>query len=65
MAQQKVSQPVPVTTQSRNPNIQQERSVFNKVSMGKSPKFKDAVWPRHGTETMAQLGRLLRGKLPK
>ena len=65
MAQQKVSQPVPVTTQPRNPNIQQERSVFNKVSMGKSPKFKDAVWPRHGTETMAQLGRLLRGKLPK
>jgi len=33
--------------------------------MGKSPKFKDAVWPRHGTETMAQMGRLLRGKLPK
>ena len=65
MAQAKVQQPRSMSIQSGNPNAAVNSSVFQQVSMGKSPKFKDAVWPRHGTETMAQMARLLRGKLTK
>ena len=65
MAQVKVQQPRTQSIQSGNPNAATNLSVFQKVSMEKAPKFKDAVWPRHGTETMGQMARLLRGKLPK
>ena len=65
MSQVRVSQPRSMAIQSGNPNAAVNQSVFEKVSMEKPAKFKDAVWPRHGTETMAQMARLLRGKLPK
>lgn len=65
MSNMKALQPRQQSIQSGNPNAAVNMSVFQKVSMEKAPKFKDAVWPRHGTETMGQMARLLRGKLPK
>ena len=64
MAQAKVQQPRQMAIQGRSVDTQGS-SVFQRIRVGSGTKFKDAVWPRHGTETMAQLGRLLRGKLPK
>ena len=63
MAQQKVAQPRSQAIQSFKAS--NSESLYQRMSTAKTPKFKDAVWPRHGTETAAQLGRLLRGKLPK
>lgn len=65
MAQQRVSQPRQMAIQSGNPNTNSSASAYQRIHVGAGYKFKDAVWPRHGTETTAQLGRLLRGKLPK
>jgi hypothetical protein len=42
------------------------QSVFNKVSTMKSDTgIKQPVYARAGTETMGQLARLLRAKLPR
>ena len=65
MAQAKVQQPKQMAIQSGNPNAGNSASAYQRIHVGAGVKFKDAVWPRHGTETMAQLGRLLRGKLPR
>ena len=64
MAQMKVSQPKQMNIQSKSSN--QSLSVFNKVSTEKVNRgVKSPTWVRSGTETMGQMARLLRGKLPK
>lgn len=66
MSQGKVMQPKVMAIQSGNPNAQNTASVFQKVSEGRPTKgFKSPTWVRNGTETMAQMARLLRGKLTK
>ena len=66
MANTRVAQPKTLGIQSGNPNAQNAGSVFQKVSTGKvSSPIKQPTWPRSGTETMGQMARLLRGKLPR
>jgi hypothetical protein len=62
----KVTQVRPQSIQNGNPNSSTNQSVFNKVStMQVSPGIKQPVYARSGTETMGQLARLLRAKLPR
>lgn len=66
MAQPKANQPKEMTIQPKNPNSATSTSMFNKVSMAKTGNpVKSPTWTRNGTETMSQMARLLRGKIPK
>jgi hypothetical protein len=66
MNNMKVTQPRPQSIQNGNPNSSMNQSVFNKVSTMKSDTgIKQPVYARAGTETMGQLARLLRAKLPR
>ena len=67
MANVKAGQAQVVPVQSGNPNAQVNNSVFSKVSTAKmaNTTVKQPTWPRHGTDTVGQLARLLRGKLPR